>query len=61
MPRFSFATMYAPPLVSYARTVCVYETTTMASTAAIAIEIGRTRSSAPTETATRTTIAASVA
>jgi hypothetical protein len=55
------ATTYAPPLVSYARTVCVYETTTMARTAAIAIEIGSTRSSAASETPTSTTIAASVA
>ena len=46
MPRLSFATTYAPPLVSYARTVCVYERTTIARTAAIAIEMGRTRWSA---------------
>ena len=42
MPRLSLATMYAPPLVSYARTVCVYEMTTIASSSAIAIETGRT-------------------
>jgi hypothetical protein len=61
MPRFSLATTYAPPLVSYALTVCVYERTTMPSTAAIAIETGRTRWAAVIDAPTRTTSAASVA
>ena len=61
MPRFSRATTYAPPLVSYACTVCVYERTTIARTAAIAIEIGSTRCPALAEAAIRTPSAASVA
>jgi hypothetical protein len=42
-------------------TVCVYERTTIPSTAAIAIEIGRTRCAEVAETPTRTSRAASVA
>ena len=61
MPRFSRATMYAPPLVSYTRTVCMYERTTIASRTEIAIEIGKTKCSAAALTPTSTTIADSVA
>ncbi len=61
MPRFSRATTYAPPLVSYTRTVCRYERTTMPSRQAIPIEIGKTRCAEVAETATRTTSADSVA
>ncbi len=41
VPRFSLLTMYAPPPEGYARTVCRYEITTIAISAAIAVEIGR--------------------
>ena len=40
MPRFSRATTYAPPDVSYARTVWRYEAITIAISSATAIEIG---------------------
>src|SRR5438445_488839 len=53
--------MYAPPELSYARTVCRYESTTIARRTEIAIEIGRTRCSAAIPAPRRTTIAASVA
>src|SRR5262249_10175569 len=55
------ATTYAPPLDSYAWTVCVYESTTIASTVAIAIETGRTRCAEAADVPTSTTRAASVA
>ena len=42
VPRFSLLTMYAPPPEGYARTVCRYEITTIAISAAIAPEIGST-------------------
>src|SRR5690242_11022957 len=61
MPRFSRATTYAPPDVSYAVTVWRYETTTIASRTAIAIEIGTIACIAETEAPTSTTSAASVA
>ena len=48
-PRFSLATMYAPPELSYTCTVCRYERTTIASSAAIAIEIGKTRCAEPAD------------
>ncbi len=61
LPRFSFATMYAPPDVSYASTVCRYDATTIASRAAMPSEIGKTRWAAPSDAPTSTTSAASVA
>ena len=61
VPRFSRATMYAPPLVSYARTVCMYETMTTARRIEIAIEIGKTRYADVAETASSTMSADSVA
>jgi hypothetical protein len=57
----SRATTYAPPLVSYACTVCVYDRTTIPSTAAIAMEIGSTKWPEPADAAIRTASAASVA
>ena len=60
-PRFSRATTYAPPLVSYTRTVCMYEMTTIASRIAMAIEIGNTKCADAALTPTSTTSADSVA
>src|ERR1700751_1515601 len=53
--------MYAPPLVSYTRTVCIYDRTTTARRIAIAIEMGNTRWADAALTPTRTTRADSVA
>ena len=60
MPRFSRAKTYEPPLDAYALTPWLYESTTIASSTAIAIEIGSTKCSEPTATIS-TAIAASVA
>ena len=61
MPRFSRATTYAPPEVSYARTVCRYDAITIAISSATAIEIGSAMCSALSPAVSSTTIAASVA
>src|SRR5215212_8680443 len=61
VPRFSFDTMYEPPPLGYAHTVCRYEATTMPRSTAIAIPIGSMYASAPTPAAVRTSIISSVA
>ncbi len=61
MPRFSRATTYAPPEVSYARTVCRYDAITIAIRSATAIEMGSATWSAASPAPRSTTIAASVA
>jgi hypothetical protein len=61
VPRFSRATMYAPPEVSYARTVWRYEAITIPIRTATAIEIGSATCSSTSPAPSRTTIAASVA
>ena len=59
MPRFSFATTYAPPLVRYARTVCMYEATTTDISSAMATVIGRRAWRAASDVPTRTRSVAS--
>src|SRR4051794_6385994 len=61
VPRFSFETMYEPPPLGYAHTVCRYDATTMPRSTAIAMPIGSMYASAPTPAAVRTSIISSVA
>jgi len=61
VPRFSRLTMYAPPPFGYARTVCRYDETTIAMSAAIASAIGMTRPYTTTLAPSRTVRISSVA